>query len=473
MKLFRDARSVTSSLIVGLALTSIRSILLLRFLGPALMGAWKSALLLDAVGEFVRMTFSRAMGLRVPMLDGQQDQAQAKRCISAAGALSLYLGLVLGLITFAISFIPSNADLRTALRLVACLTALGQPYLFLRELAAARHFFHLVTRETLIRSIFDFVAGLALCFGFGLRGLGASAVLSIVLVGVYLRHQQHFKFGWKLDVPEVRGLLAVGVPYSLSELTFEVLRRLDGFLIALLLGPVYVGYYGISLLIAEFSIVLARKGVNQVISPHLLREFGRTGSFQQAAEFYEKPLRLFCYTLPPLLAVGSLVIGEFVQMFLPQYTLGITAARITMWTVFFVVLHSSINSFFVASEMILTIWKTFALLIPFGAVAQILTMRAGFGLPGAAVCSLSTLAIVVAVEIFLARRRCGHRTGEIFGYIASMYLPMALAILLSQLAELAPIAPVLQAVLFLVLYTPVLLMYESRFSILREVRQTI
>jgi len=64
------------------------------------MGAWKSAFLLDTVGEFARMSFSRAMGMRVPVLDGRQDEAEAQRIISTTGAFSLYLGVVLGLAVF-------------------------------------------------------------------------------------------------------------------------------------------------------------------------------------------------------------------------------------------------------------------------------------------------------------------------------------------------------------------------------------
>ncbi len=473
MKLFRDARSVTSSLAFSLALATVRSVLLLRILGPALMGAWKSAFLLDTVGEFARMSFSRAMGMRVPVLDGRQDEGEAQRLISTTGAFSLYLGVVLGLAVFCISFLPSNPDLRTAFRIMAAVTALGQPYFFLRELAAAHHFFHLVTRETLIRSSIDFTAGLLLCTFFGLRGLGVSAVMAIVAVLLYLRHQQKFRFDLHLDGPRLRGLLQLGVPYSLSEMTFEILRRLDVIVMAVVLGPVAVGYYGTSLLIMEFSFVLARKGVGQVVSPHLLREFGRTGSFIDAAAFYELPARLFCYVLPPLLGVGALLIGDFVRICLPQYAPGIPAAQITMWTMFFVALHASINAFFVASNMILVIWRIFGVLIPFGAAAQFLVMKAGFGLTGAAICSLSTLAIVAATEIYVARRRCGHSTGEIAGFISSLYFPLAISIALTVLVDLAPFAAGWKALLFLAFYAPVLFMYELKFSILRTVRQAM
>jgi O-antigen/teichoic acid export membrane protein len=473
MKLFRDARSVTSSLAVSLLLAAVRSILLLRILGPALMGAWKSAFLLDTFGEFARMSFSRAMGMRVPVLDGRKDDAEARRLISTTGAFSLYLGVVLGLAIFCVSFLAQNSDLRTALRIVAAVTAVGQPYFFLRELAAAHHLFHLVTRETLIRSVIDFTAGLLLCALFGLRGLGISAVLAIVVVFIYLRHQQKVRFNLALDTPRLRGLLNLGVPYSLSEMTFEVLRRLDVIVMALVLGPVAVGYYGTSLLIMEFSVVLARKGVGQVVSPHLLREFGRTGSVMDAAVFYEMPLRLFCYALPPLIGVGSLFIGDFVRLCLPQYSAGIPAAQITMWTMFFVALHASINAFFVASDMILVIWRIFGVLIPFGAAAQFLVMRAGFGLTGAATCSLATLAIVAATEIYVARNRCGHSLGEIAGFIASLYLPLAISIGLTQLVDLTPLMTGLKALVFLAFYAPVLLMYELKFSILRTVRQAM
>jgi len=471
VKLFRDARSVTSSLAFSLCLATLRSVLLLRILGPALMGAWKSAFLLDTIGEFARMSFSRAMGMRVPVLDGRQDESEARRLIDTTGAFSIYLGVLLGLSIFCISFLPSNPDLRTALRIVSVVTTFGQPYFFLRELAAAHHLFNLVTRETLIRSTIDFFAGLVLCLLFGLKGLGVSAVMAIVAVLLYLRHQQKFSFGLGVDRARLRGLLQLGVPYSLSEMTFEILRRLDMIVMALVLGPVAVGYYGTSVLIMEFSFVLARKGVNQVISPHLLREFGRTGSFVEAAQFYELPARLFCYALPPLLGVGSLLIGDFVRLGLPQYAPGIPAAQITIWTMFFVALHASINSFFVASDMILVIWRIFGVLIPFGAAAQLLVMKSGYGLAGAAICSLATLAVVAATEITVARRRCGHGFAEIAGFIATLFFPLAVALVLTELIDLAPLASGWKALMFLAFYAPVFLMYELKYSILRAVRE--
>jgi len=39
--------------------------------------------------------------------------------------------------------------------------------------------------------------------------------------------------------------------------------------------------------------VLGQKGVSQVLSPHLMKEFGRTGSFSDVAIFYE--LRRGCF----------------------------------------------------------------------------------------------------------------------------------------------------------------------------------
>ncbi len=268
-------------------------------------------------------------------------------------------------------------------------------------------------------------------------------------------------------------------------MTFEILRRLDVILMALVLGPVAVGYYGTSLLIMEFSIVLARKGVNQVVSPHLLREFGRTGSILDAAVFYELPLRLFCYLLPPVLGVGSLLIGDFVHLCLPQYVPGIPAAQLTIWTMFFVALHASINAFFVASDMILVIWRIFALLIPFGAAAQFAVMKSGFGLTGAAACSLATLAVVAAAEIYVARKRCAHGLREIGSFLAILYFPLVFAILLAQLMDSsmlasffaiegpAPLAAGLKSLVFLILYMPVLWLYENKYSILRSVRQAM
>jgi O-antigen/teichoic acid export membrane protein len=481
MQLFRDVKYVTSGVLASLILSAVRSIVVLRILGPALMGAWKSALLVDTFSEFARMGVSKAVGIRVAVLAGKGDEREADRVVAAASAYLLWLGLILGTGIFSLSFVVSNTDLRVALRCVAFFVALQQIGNLLRDRAAARHLFVVRAKENLLQSIVDLAAAVVLCKLFGLAGLGAATVLALFATVLYLQQQQHIRFHLHLDFSRIKDLIRVGVPFSLTEAAFELTRRLDVLLIALLLGSTSVGYYGISLLIMDFVSILAQKGVSQVLSPHLLHEFGRTASFSEVAVFYEMPAKLFCYVLPPVLGIGSLLVGDFVRLVLPQYVPGIPAAQITVWAVFFVALHSSISSFFVAAGMIPVILRFFALIIPLGAAGQFVVLKAGLDLPGAAWMTVGTLGVAVLGEMYLARKSCGYGLSEIVMFLISLLLPLAASILLTTLVDgisqglavPAVLADCIKVLIFLLLYAPVLATYEIKFSMLRLVRQTM
>ena len=86
-------------------------------------------------------------------------------------------------------------------------------------------------------------------------------------------------------------------------------------------------------------------------------------------------------------------------------------------------------------------------------------------------------------EIAIAKRKCGDTYRETFGFIALLYFPLLYAISLRYLVE-APglsswflighssiLAPFVKSVVFLFLYAPVLAIYESKFSLLRVLRQ--
>jgi O-antigen/teichoic acid export membrane protein len=421
------------------------------------------------------------VGIQVPILEGQGDQQEADRVISLAGTFTILVGAILGMVVLGFSFFVPDPNFRTALRFVAVLVALAQPYLLLREVTMARRLFVLRTKEIWLSSFLDFAAVVLLCHLFQLEGLGAASIMGILIPMIYLLRRQKIGLQRRMDFVGLKEMMRVGIPYSLTEGAFELVRRLDVLLIALLLGPTWVGYYSVSQLILDFSGLLTRQGVTQLLAPHLLREFGRSGSHAEVAIFYEQPARLFSYVLPPVLGVGAMLVAEFVRLFLPQYTPGIMAAEITLWSVFFMAMQSSMSAFLVAADKLASLLKVYAILIPVGALAQFAVIKAGLGLTGVAWTTMVLLALVTAIQICIARRSCGHGVFEITGFLSSLYLPFLTAILLKNVLDqvmfddlsATPIQMTCKALLLLFLYLPVLLVCEKRFSMLRTVRQTV
>lgn len=478
----RDAKNLSFGVGVSLGLTFIRSLFVFHVLGPTLMGAWKATAVVDTVHESARMGVLRAMAIRVPVLDGAGLTRESDEIIADSGSLMLWLGVLLAALFLTISFFFVNPDLRLAMRWMAALALVTEPYVFLRDLAGTRHRFDLRKNETILRAAIECGAALALCSALKLSGLGAGMVASITITIVYLYKRQTVPLRLKPNFRAIKDLIGVGAPFSLSEAAYELIRRLDLLIMAVVLGTTAVGYYGVSRLITDFTMVFCQRGIAQVLSPHLLHTFGRTQSVTRAARYFELPAQLLCYTAPPLLAVGTIVVRDFVLIFLPQYKPGIAAAQITMWTIFLVALHSSVSSFAVAAGIIPTLLRVYGFLIPTGALAQLLILRLGFGLKGAAWCSLILLAVVSATEIVIAKRRCGDPFSKIFRFIASLYLPVACAMGLTFAIDLIRINPwpmhvsgravevFAKVSLVLAAYLPILGIYERKFALLRAIR---
>ncbi len=482
-KPLRDAKRLTSSVAVTLAFTSIRSLFVFHILGPTLMGAWRSAATVDTVHEIARMGVVRAMTIRVPVLDGAGRKGEADEIIAESGSLMLWLGVALAIGIFASSFLIVNRDLRLAMQWMSPLGLVTEPYVFLRELAAARHRFDLRSKETMFRGLVELAAAVALCGTFKLAGLGTGIVLSVALTAAYLYHRQSVPFRLWPRPGVIKNLIRTGAPFSLSEGAYELIRRIDVMIMAVLLGPTSVGYYAVSRLITDFSTLFCQRGITPVLSPHLLHTYGRTGSVNKAAVLFEEPARLLCYTVPPLVGVGTVLCGNFIQLLLPQYIPGIAAAQITLWSVFFVALHSTVGSFIVAAGIVPAVLRMYAILIPAGAVAEYAVLKANFGLQGAAWCTLAILAIIGVAEIVIAKRKCGDTYRDACRFVSLLYLPVLYAISLRYLLETAGVSswflishssffePLIKSLIFLLLYAPILAIYESKFSLLRVLRQ--
>jgi O-antigen/teichoic acid export membrane protein len=132
LRIFKDAKHFSSSVLVGVILASVRSIVVLRLLGPVLIGAWKTALLVDTVGECARAGVLRGMAIRVPVLAGQGKQEEADRTSAAAGAFLFWLGVFFFAGIFGASFLVADPHLRLSLRFIAFSVGLSEIYFYLR-----------------------------------------------------------------------------------------------------------------------------------------------------------------------------------------------------------------------------------------------------------------------------------------------------------------------------------------------------
>ena len=471
MRMLRDARLMSGSAAVSVVMAVLRSVLVLRILGPTVMGIWKTVMVIYMTGEFLRLGISKGLAMRLPEFAGQNREDEINRDLRSAGAYILMAGMAFATILLTASFFATNTQYALALRLMAAVMLLAQPHQYLRELAGSRQRFDLRGRELMLAGVVDLVGGVVLSYCFGLLGIGIATVVGIGLPVLFLWRRQPEAFRAGFEFARVQALIRAGIPISLADSMFGLLRYLDLLLLTPILGPTMAGYYAVSMMINEFSIFVANFGVSQVISSHLLKEYGRVGCVKSVVVFYELPIRLFSYILPPVLAVGTLMVGPMVRLVLPQYTAGIEAAEITVWGVFFLSLHSAVTPFFRAAARFGKVLKLLATMLVATAVGQWLVLSNGGGLVGAAWLSLCALGVLVNAELFVAREASGEQLQSILAFLVSINVPLILLVILMQVMEKAEVGWIAQAGALAAVYAPVLAIYEARFSMLRMVRQ--
>ena len=481
MKVVRDARQLTGSGVVSLAMTSARALLVLRLLGPAVLGIWKTVMLLYMAATALRLGVLRAMSLRVPLFDGQGRHEEAERAAETAGGFMLLLGGVSAVAVAGAALLVHDPRYRLALLFMAAILFIAQPLDFLRQLAPSQHRFSLRANEMLLTGATDLVFASVLSWRFGLAGIAGAVLITVTGPLLYLWHGNGFHYPARFSLRGVRRLAGVGFPYMAAESALYYLRYLDVLIVSLLLGPVYVGYYGLAVLVLDFSTSLTRSSISQLVMPHLMREYGRRGSAAAVAGFYEVPSRLISYTVPPLLGVVALMIPTLVRRFLPQYVPGIEAAQIVLAGGFFLALHASLSSFLSAAKQIPATLHWFGFLMPVSALAQVVVIRAGFGLVGVAAVSVLMLGAGLSGELVIARRACGERPAAIARYLGSLYLPLAYtAVLVLGLSRWDAVgrlgawagAPVVAAGVLVLLCAPLVWIFESQFGLLKAARES-
>jgi O-antigen/teichoic acid export membrane protein len=469
MKLLRDARLMSAAALIGVGMAALRSLLILRILGPETIGVWKTVMVIYLAGDILRLGVSKGMGMRVPQWLGQGREDEARRDALAAGTWVLIAGLGFAALLTAVSFVVPSPEYQLAFRLMALVMFCAQPHQYLRELASANQRFALRSQELLLAGAIDLALGLMLSAWLGLLGVGLGTAFAITLPAFFLWKRQPDAFAFAFDAKRILELIRAGAPFSLADSSFALLRFTDLLLITPLLGAAMAGYYSVSLLINEFSMFIAIYGVNQVVGPHLLREFGRTGCLRAASALYETPLRIFACGLPPLLAIGMLLLDPCVRLILPQYERGIEAAEVTLWGILFLCIHMTVNPAFQAARQFRTLFQLFAVMIFAAGAAQWCVIRSGGGLREIAWTSVALLGAFAVSELALARRAAGHSGMEIIAFAGGLIAPVAIVMAVMQASADWPLAG--RLALLIGAYVPLLFLYESRFAIFKTVRQ--
>lgn len=327
----------SSTTLVSSLITLFQGIIALKLVEPSVYGVWSSVALILDYGIFLHLGLIHGMERAIPYFRGMNKDDEAHK-IAETVKFSLLILIIAGtIITLGIASGVGHAwrmEIRIGIASViaASLLFLGTQYYIALMKVSQR--FKQVGYVQLVQAI-AMLACLVLIwrwkyYGFCMRAIIASALGLCVAAGM-ARDANRAKFDWKTT----RYLIKTGVPLMFISALCIVLFSFDRLIILGFLGTTMVGYYGICMALLRM-VNLFQTVVGHVYAPVMANTYGATHSPSSLLPYALKSsLMSFLMTLAASMVL-YFFIPFFVIRFLPKYSYGITAARISLITGLFI-----------------------------------------------------------------------------------------------------------------------------------------
>ncbi len=369
-----------------------------RLLGPTLYGLWNGLLLILSNGvSYGHLGVLNAMNREIPYNHGRGEEAENRAIIDVSFTTALISSGLLAAACLAASLAGSWDPAEAAgLRLLALLILLQQVQVFYELVLRSHTRFRAIALEQGLLSflLLTVVIGLTILGGF--RGFLWGQIATYGIVALVLMRLAPVRPRLRWDWRRMVDLAQIGFPIMAVGFAYGMLTSLDRFMVIGFLGKEALGFYSLAFM-AYGTMMLIPRSVSQMIYPRMAREYGRTGTAASLRRLVYRPVGLLFAVMTPLLLLAWLAGPPLIAWFLPQYTPGIPAFRLTLVAVFFLSFMGTFGNFLntVNRQRLYLGLQVCALALDF--VLNWLALRAGYGITGVAGATLITQMVYVAM----------------------------------------------------------------------------
>ncbi len=439
-KLVRDSVGFALTQFVVRAVMIVRTMLAARWLGPLPMGAWNALQLVMDYGSLAPLGTQQGLDQVVPrkIVDGDPVALARVKRAGFTNTLLLSLLFAAGCVAY---FAPSNGNVMTLWGWQGVLIAVGIVLLtnvgyYHATLLRSHGSIGAVSRYYLVQGLVGGVGGLVLVKTMGVWGLLDGWAIGTLVAILWIRWDaRRIAPVMPLVAAESRELVQVGFPLFFFVGSAIVIRNLDRLVILKYLGTRDLGYYGLAGTAFTLMMYLP-DSATFVFYPRLLQRFRASGD---RPEDVRGPvvtmLRLMAAVTPMLGGVVSLLTRDAIEVALPKFEPGIPAIQVMSFTA----TGAAISN--LASVLLMTLGRQVVLLpmaifsVVAFAGADLLVLRAGFGITGVAWATLVTYAVTGAVLLGMALGALGFGRGAVIRQVAISLFGLALALVLAPLCD--------------------------------------
>ena len=398
-----------------------------RWLGPDTFGAWQGARLIQSYLSYASLGVGHGMHRDIPILRGQDQIQEIERIKNCTWTFNLISYTFVSIILFLSSFIiGENHEFVLCLRFVAILTELTMFIGFFNVWNKANNRFEVVSVVSLVTGIANILT-IYLIYSGKLLGFLWAKIITLSVMLIYYVYQNDTELKFYLNKDLVINGIKVGLPILLLDVSTTIFGTVDRILILNKLSFTDLGLYSLSGIIF-IPIAVFFTSANSVLYPRVTEKYGITNSPQSLTNLYKLPVLILSHTVPFIVALLYLIVPLLVNQFLSKYELGIHAAQIVIWGIFFYSLVGTVSNVIIALNKQIYIVILLGFMTILNYITGSILIHLGLGINGVALSSFSVYVLYFLILYATAHYLSKNSLRKLVTEIYTVVLPSVLNI---------------------------------------------
>ncbi|KIL43746.1 oligosaccharide flippase family protein [Jeotgalibacillus campisalis] len=447
------------------AVSFVTGIWIRNILGPEEYGIWLIYSLFLVYGYYMQFGILEGFSRDVPRMLGQGRFKKADDIRSTALVWILmssgmsFLGVTV-LLVLPLTFVE------TIMGIVALLLVPFQNLVlfFNHFYLTVQQFNKVAVIQLIIGSLQYVVMGFWAIF-FGIYGLFLGVLIGSLAALIYSRIKMKTKIQLKWHSGLFKKMLKYGFRITLIGILLSLFTTMDRLLIFAFYDSSSVGLYGIIAFIYQGIMVLPSV-FHQVMYPKINYHYGATGSKKALMPIILEPTILLSYISPVLLGIAFFMFPWFVEVFMPEYVAGTTAARIVIVGMFFFIWAMLYAHYLTVVHKEWSYFKVLCCGVLINAIVNLIMIRSGLYINGVAIGTAVSYMMYPLLLMFVCFRDMGLKWADYIRHFAIILLPFGMMIGLMGIIESLHIHFLMQIGFYLLGYLIFLLISSNKITLL-------
>lgn len=342
---------IGASSYIALILSVLRSILVMRSIGPEGRGIQRLAGLYRSYLTNVSMPWRHGVSKELPLAIGADDSTRAAE-VEDAGyfATSLFTAAAgIGLVAYAIFIAGGGWETRVALAVGGGLLLADDVASLYWNVLRSWGRFHILAVGELVRSVSQLLLMVGGAWALGVTGVMLGWLVSGLVLLAYLDLATRIRVSAQVNWSHVWRLLGVGLPVALVSLSDVLLRMIDGTVLVHFYGEEQFGLYSLAMQMATYLFALPR-AAGFVIWPKVLQSYGAEDVIERKQRRVMLPTVGLAAVMPVIAGAAWLMLPMLVGLVVPRFLPAVPAAQILSIGAVFLALPLSTDAALVAND---------------------------------------------------------------------------------------------------------------------------